>query len=360
MSARICIVGAGAIGGYLAVRMACAGNAVSVIARGAQLAAIRNDGLTLIHPNGSRETVSSLNATDVPGHAGPQDIVIITVKAHQLAPLSNNLPRLFHDDTIVVPMQNGIPWWYFQHHGGPWEGRSVATVDPDGHFATAIDPRRLIGCVVYPAAIVARPGTIQHIEGNRFPVGELDGRDSERVHALSRTFEAAGLKSPVLNDIRSEIWLKLWGNLSFNPISALTHATLAEICRYPLGRGLATSMMTEAQAIAGRLGITFRLPLEKRISGAEKVGDHKTSMLQDIEAGRTMEIDALLGSVIELGRITGTPTPHLDAVYACVKLLSHATVERNTCVRAINMQSGHGPTSGHPAGCIPATIGATA
>ena len=335
--AKICIVGAGAIGGYLAVRLACAGNEVSVIARGAHLAAIRSGGLTLIGAEGERETVAGLLATDSIAQLDKQDIVIIAVKAHQLAPIIGELPRLFHAGTLVVPMQNGIPWWYFQRHGGEWENCVVSTVDPEGRIAGALNPQRIIGCVVYPATAVLKPGVIRHIEGHRFPVGELDGSETERVMQLSRTFTGAGLKSPVLADIRGEIWLKLWGNLSFNPISALTHATLADICRYPLGRELAASMMSEAQAIAARLGITFRVPLEKRISGAEKVGHHKTSMLQDIEAGRATEIDAMLGSVIELGKITGVPTPHLEAVYACVKLLSHATVERNACVRALDL-----------------------
>ncbi|MFN7087917.1 MAG: 2-dehydropantoate 2-reductase, partial [Burkholderiales bacterium] len=321
-AARICIVGAGAIGGYLAVRLARAGNHVSVIARGAHLAAIRAAGLTLIDAGGGRETVTELAATDTLSDLGPQDIVIITVKAHQLEAVVDELPRLFHADTLVVPMQNGIPYWYFQRHGGQWDGYTISSVDPRGRIAAAIDPQRVIGCVVYPATAVVQPGVIRHIEGNRFPFGELDGRETERVARLSRIFTDAGLKSPVLDHIRSEIWLKLWGNLSFNPISALTHATLADICRFPLSRGLAAAMMTEAQEVAQRLGITFRLPLEKRIAGAEKVGHHKTSMLQDLEAGRALEIDALLGSVIELGKLTCTSTPHLDAIYACVKLLS--------------------------------------
>jgi 2-dehydropantoate 2-reductase len=332
---KICIVGAGAVGGFLAVRLARAGNEVSVIARGPHLAAIRAKGLTMIGAEGERETVTNLFATDTLSDLGPQDIIILAVKAHQLAPIVDELPQLFHDETIIVPMQNGIPYWYFQRHGGSCDGYSVSSVDPDGAIARTIDPQRVIGCVVYPAATVTQPGVVKHIEGNRFPVGELDGRETERVTRLSALFTAAGLKSPVLDNIRSEIWLKLWGNLSFNPISALTHATLADICRFPQGRELAATMMTEAQAVANRLGITFRVPLEKRIAGAEKVGHHKTSMLQDVEAGRAIEIDALLGSVIELGKISCTPTPTLDAIYACVKLLSHATLERSACVRAI-------------------------
>lgn len=360
--ARICIVGAGAIGGYLAVRLARAGNQVSVIARGAHLAAIRTRGLTLVSAEGEHETVTGLTATDTLSDLGPQDIVILTVKAHQLEPIVDELPNLFHDKTIVVPMQNGIPYWYFQRHGGPCEGYSVASVDPDGRIARTLDPQRVIGCVVYPATTVAQPGVIQHIEGNRFPIGELDGRETERAVWLSGVFTDAGLKSPILDNIRSEIWLKLWGNLSFNPISALTHATLAGICQFPLGRELAATMMTEAQAVANRLGITFRVPLEKRIAGAEKVGHHKTSMLQDVEAGRAIEIDALLGSVIELGKVSCTPTPTLDAIYACVKLLSHATLERNACVRALETQGivAHISPEARPAPVLPPALGAAA
>ena len=208
------------------------------------------------------------------------------------------------------------------------------SVDPDGVIATAIDPRRIVGCVVYPAAMLERPGVVKHIEGNRFPLGELDGSETPRVLEISRAFVDAGLKAPVLENIRAEIWLKLWGNLSFNPISALTHATLVDLCRFPLSRELAETMMLEAQAVAAKLGIEFRVPLEKRIAGAEKVGRHKTSMLQDVEAGRDTEIDGLVGAVIELGRLTGTPTPSISAVYALLKLLSKTMKEERTCVRA--------------------------
>ena len=360
--AKICIVGAGAIGGYLAVRLARAGNQVSVIARGAHLAAIRSKGLTLISADGERETVTNLTATDTLADLGQQDLVIITVKAHQLEPIVSELPHLFHSETIVVPMQNGIPYWYFQRHGGQCDGYTVSTVDPEGLIASTLDPQRVLGCVVYPATTVTQPGVIKHIEGNRFPIGELDGRETERAVWLSGVFTEAGLKSPILDNIRSEIWLKLWGNLSFNPISALTHATLAGICQFPQGRELAAAMMTEAQAVANRLGITFRVPLEKRIAGAEKVGHHKTSMLQDVEMGRPIEIDALLGSVIELGKISCTSTPTLDAIYACVKLLSHATLERNACVRAIAVPGAPAPVApeARPAPMLAPALGAAA
>jgi 2-dehydropantoate 2-reductase len=231
-------------------------------------------------------------------------------------------------------MQNGIPFWYFQRHGGEYEGRRVETVDPRGHILEGIDAKRIVGCVVYPACEMAGPGIVRHIEGDRFPLGELDGTTTERVTRLSEMFVRSGLKAPVLDNVRAEIWLKLWGNLTFNPISALSHSTLVDICQYPLTRELAANMMTEAQEIANRLGITFRVTLEKRIAGAEKVGKHKTSMLQDVEAGRDPEVDALVGSVIELGRMVGVPTPHINTVFALVKLLGRTMAEEKLYIRA--------------------------
>ena len=331
---KICIVGAGSIGGYLAVLFARAGNDVTVIARGAHLAAIRAKGLRLIQEDGAECVARDITATDRISEAGQHDLVILSVKAHQVQPVAAELATLFHDETILIPMQNGIPWWYFQRHGGAYEGYSVESVDPGGRIASTIDPRRIIGCVVYPAAAITAPGVIRHIEGHRFPLGELDGSETPRVIELSNAFVTAGLKSPVLTNIRAEIWLKLWGNLSFNPISALTHSTLVDLCQFPLSRELALNMMLEAQAVANRLGIEFRVPIEKRIAGAEKVGKHKTSMLQDVEAGRDPEIDALVGAVIELGRLTLTPTPHIGAVYALVKLLSKTIIDEQVCVRA--------------------------
>jgi 2-dehydropantoate 2-reductase len=235
-----------------------------------------------------------------------------------------DVPKLFGPDTVVVPMQNGIPFWYFYKHGGALDGSPVTTVDPRGTIFKHIPCERVIGCVVYPATELIAPGMIKQIEGNRFPVGDLDGTESERVKRVSECFIRGGLQSPVLSDIRAEMWLKLWGNMTFNPISALSRATLAGICQFPPTRELARAMMTETQAIAAKLGISFRVPLEKRIQGAERVGHHKTSMLQDVEAGRPLETDALLGSVIELGRMTQTPTPHLDSVYALTKLLEQS------------------------------------
>ncbi len=324
---RICIVGAGAIGGLLGARLADAGNDVTFIDRGAHLEAIRRDGLRLVMADGG-EIVARCPATDDFAEPGPQELVILGVKAHVIPAVAPRLPALFDSDTMVVTVQNGLPWWYFQKHGGPFDGRRLETLDPDGVIESHIEADRVIGCVVYPAAAVEAPGVIRHVEGDRFPVGELDGRETERVRRLSETLEGAGFRSRILDDIRSEIWLKAWGNLSFNPISALTRATLVEICRFPETRELAASMMREAQAIAEKLGVTFRHTIEKRIAGAEAVGAHKTSMLQDVEAGRPLEIEALVGVVIELGRMTETPTPSIDAVYACAKLLDRTVCRR--------------------------------
>ncbi|APV50675.1 2-dehydropantoate 2-reductase [Betaproteobacteria bacterium GR16-43] len=323
---KFCIVGAGAIGGFVAARLAGAGHEVALVARGPHLAALKRDGITVLEADGTRHT----HRVAAHGHvseAGPADVVLLTLKAMQLGPMAADLPNLFHDGTVVVPMQNGVPWWYFQRHGGEHEGLSLASVDPSGALAAAIPAERIVGCVVYPASEIASPGVIRHVEGERLPLGELDGTVTPRVEAISRAFQDGGLKAPVLTDIRSEIWLKLWGNLTFNPLSALTRATLDRICAEPLTRELAAAMMTEAALVAGRLGISFRVPIERRIEGASKVRGHKTSMLQDIEAGRPTELDPLLGSVIELARLTGSDVPNIRAVYACTRLLE-ATVRQ--------------------------------
>jgi len=299
--------------------------------RGPNLEAIRACGIRL--REGDVQMAANVQATDDYGAAGVQDLVVLAVKAHQVADVAGRVEQLCGPDTVVVTMQNGIPFWYFHHHGGEYEGRTVHSVDPAGNLATLIAPQRILGCVVYPAAELVAPGVIRHIEGNRFPLGELDGRSSERIARVAAVFEKAGFKSPVLDDIRAEIWLKLWGNLSFNPISALSHATLVDICQHPLARDLAANMMREAEAVAGKLGIAFRVSLERRIAGAEKIGKHKTSMLQDVEAGRGPEIDALVGSVIELARMTATPTPHIDSAYALVKLLEQAMTQARGGVR---------------------------
>lgn len=330
---KIAVIGAGAIGGYVGVKLALAGEDVTFIVRGANLDAIRRNGMKLVMADGTEHVARNVRATNDYAEAGPQDIVVLAMKAHQLGAVAKEVPKLLGPQTAVVTMQNGIPYWYFHGQGGALEGARIHSVDPDGSIGEKIPPDRVIGCVVYPASELMAPGVVRHVEGDRFPVGELDGSSSARVTRISECFARAGFKSPVLDDVRAEIWLKLWGNLTFNPISALSHSTLVDICQFPLTRELAASMMSEAQSVAHKLGITFRVSLEKRIAGAEKVGKHKTSMLQDIEAGRAAEIDALVGSVVELGRLTHTPTPHIDTVYALVKLLARTIAEERGHVR---------------------------
>jgi 2-dehydropantoate 2-reductase len=334
---RICVVGAGSIGGLLGVKLALAGEDVTLIARGRHLQAIQENGLCVSYADGSSELARNVKATSDMSACGSQDLVILGLKAHQIRPVVDEIRTLFGPDTMVLTTQNGLPWWYFQRHGGEFDGYRIDTLDPDGRLASGIEARRIIGCIAYPAASIVRPGVIRHIEGMRFPVGELDRTVSERVQRVSETLTRAGFKSPVLEDIRSEIWLKAWGNLSFNPISALSHATLVDICQFAPTRELAANMMTEAQTIAEKLGVTFRVPLEKRIAGAEKVGKHKTSMLQDVEAGRALETEALIGAVLELGRLTGTPTPYIGAIYAAVKLLGRTMEAENVFVKAQTM-----------------------
>ena len=322
---KICVVGAGAIGGLLAAKLAHTGENVTVIARGPHLASIRANGLKLIEENGQgavQEILAKVVATDRIADAGVQDLVVLGMKAHQVAAVVPDLPALYGPDTMVLTAQNGIPWWYFFKHGGPYKGCTLESVDPGGVIAAGIPLERVIASVVYPAAEIVSPGIIKHIEGTRFSLAEIDNSSSERLKRVSEIFRKAGFRAPIVSDVRAEIWTKLWGNLSFNPISALTHATLEDLCRFALTRALVADMMREAQTIGEALGIQFRVPIEKRIAGGEAVGPHKTSMLQDVEAGRAVEADALIGSVIELGRITGQPTPHLDAVYALVKLLA--------------------------------------
>jgi len=334
---KICIVGAGAIGGMLGVKFALSGHEVTLILRGANLAAVQQNGLTLIEEDGNELVAQPIKATSVIAEAGVQDVVILTLKAHQVAAVAAELPALMHADTRIITMQNGIPWWYFHKLPGElglrYQGTPVKAVDPDGIIARHIPVDRVIGSVVYPASEVISPGVIKVIEGNRFTLGEIDGSDTPGIRAISDAFKNAGFKAPVSNDIRSEIWLKLWGNLSFNPISALTHATLEDICVFPATRELAANMMREAQTIGEKLGVQFKVSLEKRINGAQAVGQHKTSMLQDVELGRPIELGALVGSVIELGRITETPTPNIDAVYALTSLLAKNLQQHKATLR---------------------------
>ncbi len=330
---KICIVGAGAIGGMLGVKLALSGHEVTLILRGANLEAVRQNGLMLIEEDGTELLARAARVTSVIAEAGVQDVVILGMKAHQVAAIAAELPALMHDETRVVTMQNGIPWWYFHKLPGAWEGTPVKAVDPDGMIAMHIDVDRIIGSVVYPASEVIRPGVIKVIEGNRFSLGELDGSDTPSIRAIADAFKAAGFKAPISRDIRSEIWLKVWGNLSFNPISALTHATLEDICLYAPTRELAAAMMREAQTIGEALGVLFKVSLDKRIAGAQAVGQHKTSMLQDVEQGRPLELQALVAAVMELGRITQTPTPTIDAVYALTSLLANTLQQHRATLR---------------------------
>ncbi len=330
---KICVVGAGAIGGMLGVKLALSGHDVTLILRGANLEAVNRDGLRLIEENGNELLARPVLATSSIAAAGVQDVVILGMKAHQVAAVAAELPQLMHAGTRIVTMQNGIPWWYFHKLPGAYAGSPVRAVDPDGVIAHHIPIDSVIGSVVYPASEVIQPGVIKVIEGNRFTLGEIDGSDSPSIRAISDAFKAAGFKAPVSTDIRSEIWLKLWGNLSFNPISALTHATLEDICLYPPTRELAAAMMTEAQSIGEKLGVQFKVSLEKRIAGAQAVGQHKTSMLQDVEQGRALELQALVASVMELGQITQTPTPTINAVYALASLLASNLQKHNATLK---------------------------
>ena len=323
---NITVIGAGAIGGHIAAKLAAAGGHVKVVARGEHLKAIRERGLKLME-NGD-EAVARVEATDRIADAGGADLIVLGVKAHQLAPIASEVASIVTPSTTLMTTQNGIPWWYFFKHGGPHEGVTLESVDPGGVIARHLPIDAVVAAISYQAAEIESPGVIRHIEGHRLPVAEIDGQKTARIAALSELFTKAGFKSPPLSDVRAEIWTKLWGNLTFNPLSALTHATLEDICRFAPTRALAAAMMREAQAIGEALGVRFRLSIEKRIAGAESIGAHKTSMLQDIEHGRATEIDALLGSVIELGRLVNIPTPHLDAVYAVTKLLGE-TVARS-------------------------------
>ena len=318
---KACIFGAGAIGGYLAVGLASVpGVQVSVIARGAHLEAIRDKGLTLLK-DGDQTTVRVL-ATSDPAEVGAVDVVFNCLKAHQAWESAEAMAPLLGPETAVVCCQNGVPWWYFHQLPGAFQGRHIDAVDRDNRQWRAIGPDRAIGCSVYPAAEIAAPGVIRHVYGDKFALGEPDGSASPRIQRIAAVMEQAGFKAPVLDDIRSELWLKLWGNLCFNPISALTRGTLDIVASDPTSRATAKAMMLEAQVIAESLGASFRVDVERRINGAAKVGKHRTSMLQDLEAGKAMEIDALVTAVQEMGRITGHPTPTLDVVLGLVQQLA--------------------------------------
>ena len=322
---RFAIYGAGAIGAYLGAKLAAAGEDVSLIARGPHLRAMQERGVRVHSPDGDFEAKPP--ATDDPREVGEVDYLVLAVKAHGLTAIAPLLAPLLGDATAVVPAQNGIPWWYFERHGGPWEGTRLESADPGGVIAAHIPPERIIGCVVYPAVTIVEPGVIEHTEGDRFSIGELDGSTSDRCRALSAAIGRAGLRAPIRSNIREEIWVKLLGNSAFNPVSALTKASLAEIAADPDARALVRAMMEETYGVAAELGIDIPVSIEARMAGAEAVGAHKTSMLQDVEASKPLEVAGLVGTVLELGEMLGRPMPYTSAVYACAKLLGAKAVE---------------------------------
>ena len=317
---RFAIVGAGAIGAFAGAMLAKSGEDVTLIARGAHLRAMKERGVLVRGSLGEFEARPVV--TDDPAAVGSVDVVLLTLKAHSLTEMAPRLAPLIGPDTCVVSAQNGIPWWYFYRHGGDWDGTHLETVDPGGVISRSIDPSRVIGCVVYPSTIIVEPGIVEHIEGTRFAIGEPDGSKSERCRHIADSFIKAGLRCPIRTDIRRDLWVKLMGSVAFNPISALSRATLAEIVQCTETRELATAIMSEAEAVARRLGIDIGISIEQRLDGAEKVGHHKTSMLQDVESGRPAELEAIVGAVVELGNKMGLSLPCTKAVYACVKLLA--------------------------------------
>jgi 2-dehydropantoate 2-reductase len=315
---KICIYGAGAIGAYLGGQLAATDCEVSFIARGTHLAAMREHGLTL--RIGDEEKNIAVKCTDNPAELGPQDYVILTLKAHSVISIVDQIVPLLGPETAVVTAQNGILWWYFHALPGPWENHHLESADPGGRIWNVLGPERAIGCVVYPSCEIVEPGVVKHLDGNRFMLGEPDGSKSDRVATLSRLMIEAGLKAPVRKKIRDDIWFKLLGNATFNPISVLTGATLEQMGRNPGVRSVIHVMMVEAEEVACKLGVKFAMNIDKRIAGGADVGAHKTSMLQDLEAGRPLELDALVASVAEMGRLVDVPTPMIDAVLALVRL----------------------------------------
>lgn len=317
---KFVIAGAGAIGGYLGAKLCRAGADVVLFARGPHLAAMQSRGLSVQSAEGDFEVRPQV--TGDLASAGPADVIVLGVKAHSLTGLAPALAPLFAPDTVVISTQNGIPWWYFQGLGGELDGLTLESVDPGGTIATAIEPGRVVGGLVYFSTDIAAPGVIHHTEGNRISLGEPGGDRSERVRRIAEALIAAGLRAPATTRIRHEIWVKLLGNVAFNPISALTGATLEQIVRHPDASVVARRMMEEAEAVAGKLGIELPISIDQRMAGAEKVGAHKTSMLQDLEAGRPLELGAVVGAVLELGERLGVAMPVTRAVYGCAKLLA--------------------------------------
>jgi 2-dehydropantoate 2-reductase len=330
---RFAVAGAGAIGGFLGAMLARSGEDVTLIARGQHLNAIRDHGIRVRGAIGNFEV--QLPATDDVESVGQVDVLLLTLKAHSLTEMAPRLASLIGPDTSIVSAQNGIPWWYFHGSGGEWEGAQMESVDPGGVITRSLNPAQVIGCIVYPSTSIVEPGVIEHIEGTRFSLGEPDGSKSERCRRVADAFIRASLRSPIRSDIRHEMWVKLMGSVAFNPISALTRATLAEIVQSAETRALATEIMTEAEAVAKRLGIDLGITVEQRLAGVEKVGHHKTSMLQDVEAGRPLELEAIVGAVVELGERMELSMPYTRAVYACAKLLDQSIRDSHSGTRAV-------------------------
>ena len=316
---RIVIAGAGAIGGYIGARLAKSGADVVLFARGPHLRAMQEHGLRVISPDGDFEVKPQV--TGDLATIGKADVVFLGVKAHGLTTLAPQLRSLFGPDTAVVSTQNGIPWWYFQGYGGELEGLRLERVDPGGVIAASIEPRRVVGSLAYFATDIVEPGVIRHTEGNKISFGEPDGTKSERARKIAKPLIAAGFRCPINQRFRHEIWVKLLGNVAFNPISALTGGTLEELARHPDVSKVVRELMAETEAVAGKLNIELPISIDQRMAGAEKVGAHKTSMLQDLEAGRPLEIEAIVGAVVELGERLGVAMPATRTVYACAKML---------------------------------------
>jgi 2-dehydropantoate 2-reductase len=315
------IYGAGAIGAYLGAKLALAGEKVTLIARGAHFQAMQTNGVRIQSPEGDFEAWPTIS--DNPTAIGPVDFLFLTVKAHSLTEIAPKLGPLIGPDTCVISAQNGIPWWYFQKHGGPWDGSHLESVDPGGIISKAISPEQIVGCIVYPSVAIEQPGLLQHTEGNRFSIGELDGSSSQRCKQLSQVLVKADLKCPIRPRIRNDLWVKLMGNVAFNPLSALTRSTLVQIATHSETRTIAKAIMSEVETVARSLDIKIPITIQQRLKGATKVGHHKTSMLQDVELARPLELESIVGAIVELADKLEIAIPHTRTIYACTKLLAH-------------------------------------
>lgn len=338
---RIYIIGAGAIGGLIGGRLALHGYEVTFIDRGAHLEAMRREGLCLIGPDGVQQPVANGCYACLSESLPQPELMFLATKAPEIPPIAAHLAQLIGPDTVVVTVQNGLPWWYFQGLPGSEPDQFLRSLEPDGCVSRLVPTQHIIGGVAYPAAEIVRPGVVRHVEGNRFALGELNGEITSRAERIARLLDSCGLRTHVLGDIRSEIWLKAWGTMSLNPVSALTGETMAAICRDPEMRELLTGIMREGEQVANALGVKLRVSLEQRLAGAERVGEHKTSMLQDLEAGRPMEIEALIGSILELGRRQQIPMPLTQAVYALLNARNRLLIT-NAAVSLDSVACGQG------------------